>query len=104
MVEAAVVLEEEGSTVVVPAVDSVSVAAELDSGSGDASVGATVVSCGGCSSGTVGFDVSGFEPAEGVVSWLEASSVVSGTGVDDSAGPSVTSGSAVVASEGELVD
>lgn len=48
------------------AVDSVSVAAELDSGSGDASVGATVVSCAGCSV-EAGFDVSG-SVAEGVVS------------------------------------
>lgn len=48
------------------AVDSVSVAAGLDSGSGDASVGATVDSCAGCSV-EAGFEVSG-SVAEGVVS------------------------------------
>lgn len=69
------------------AVDSVSAPAEVDSGSGDSSVGAAVFSSEGCCSGEV---------ADGVVSWLEASSVVSDTEVDCSAGLSVACGSTVL--------
>lgn len=78
VVDGSRVVEVEGSEglELESAVDSVSVAAVLDSGSGDASVGAAVVSRGDCS-GAAGFEDSGLDSADEVVSWLELSSVVS---------------------------